>query len=134
MHTKFALSTNPWTQQKMTKANTPHKKPTYTSLDDLSITDDAPPSARVQPGGKYSPIFAKLQPLKRLKCPTGAAGRIGQQLRKWMEKNSVPGSVKITEHYGDGAGGVWLIPAQEQECREPVSQPMPAARALRKVA
>ena len=134
MHTKFALSTNPWTQQKMTKANQPVKAPSFTSPDDLSITDDAPPSARVQPGGKYSPIFAKLKPLKRLKCPTGAAGRIGQSLRKWMEKNSIAGTVKSTENYGDGAGGVWLIPAPEQECSQPVSQPMPAARALRKVA
>ena len=112
----------------MTKANTPYKKPTYTSLDDLSITDDAPPVARVQPGGKYSPIFAKLHPNKRLKCPTGAAGRLGQSLRKWMEKNSIAGTVKSTENYGDGAGGVWLIPAPEQECSQP------AARALRKVA
>ena len=86
----------------MTKANQPVKAPSFTSLDDLSITDDAPPSARVQPGGKYSPIFAKLKPLKRLKCPTGAAGRIGQSLRKWMEKNSVPGSGKALSTMATG--------------------------------
>ncbi len=103
----------------MTKANKPYKAAVLVDIADLIICDDPPPEARAQPGGKYSELFARLPAGQRLKCPTGAASRIGQQLRKWMQKNDVPGTVKSTENYGDGAGGVWMIPP---------------AKALRKVA
>lgn len=122
MHTKFANSTNPWTQQKMTKTNKPYRAPQITDVSELSICNDPPPEARANPEGKYSTLFAKLPAGKRLKCPTGTANRIGQGLRKWMEKNKVPGTVKSTENYGDGAGGVWLM------------APVEAAKPVRRVA
>lgn len=97
----------------MTKANKPYAAAMLIDISKLSICDDAPPAARTNPDGKYSAIFAKLTYEKRLKCPTGTASRIGQGLRKWMEKNNVQGMVKSTENYGDGMGGVWMMkPAQ----------------------
>lgn len=119
MQTQFANRINPWTSEKMNKNNTPRKAAKHTDLSDLAICNDPPPMARTVPEGKYSPIFRKLPPGQRLKCPTGTAGRIGQSLRKWMEKNKVPGTVTSTENYGDGAGGVWLI-APAQEAAKPV--------------
>lgn len=103
----------------MTKANKPYKPAVPVDVADLTICNDPPPQARTNPDGKYSALFDSLPAEKRLKCPTGTASRIGQGLRKWMEKNKVPGTVKSTENYGDGAGGVWMIPP---------------AKALRKVA
>lgn len=122
MNTAFANKINPWTQQKMTKTNKPYRAPQITDVSELSICNDPPPVARTHPEGKYSALFAKLPAGKRLKCPTGKAGPIGQQLRKWMQKNGVPGSVKSTEKYGDGAGGVWLM------------APVEAAKPVRRVA
>lgn len=99
----------------MTKSNKPYKAAAPVDISDLKICNDPPPVARTNPDGKYSTLFAVLPAGKRLKCPTGSAGRIGQALRKWMEKNKVPGSVKSTENYGDGAGGVWLMAPEERD-------------------
>lgn len=109
MQTKFADNKNPWTNKKMSKANRPIKPAEPTDISALSICNDPPPAARQNPEGKYTQIFDQLKPNQRLKCPSGSAGRIGQQLRKYLEKKGIAGNVKTTESYGDGHGGVWII-------------------------
>lgn len=93
----------------MSKANRPIKPAEPTDISALSICNDPPPAARQNPEGKYTQIFDQLKLNQRLKCPSGSAGRIGQQLRKYLEKKGIAGNVKTTESYGDGHGGVWII-------------------------
>jgi hypothetical protein len=109
MNTQFLNQTNPWTSQKMTKANQPVKSPRIIDASALSICNDPPPVARTIPEGKYTAIFNSLQFDQRLKCPTGSAGKIGQQLRKHLEKKKAIAKVTSTENYGDGMGGVWML-------------------------
>ncbi len=110
MQTQFFNKTNPWTQQKMTKANKPAMS---LQLSDLSISSDPLPTRRANPAGKYTEIFSKLKPGQCIKCPKGTAGRLGQALRKWIDQNNTGQRVSSTENYpADGAGRVWLLNAE----------------------
>ena len=105
---KFAKNTNPWTGEK------PAKKPmTIIDPDALEICDDPLPTARAMPDGKYSAKFAALAYGQCLKCPPGAAPKVATALKKWLDANKKPGSVRSALRYGDdGTGRVWLIAPQ----------------------
>jgi len=108
--TKFAKNTNPWTGEK------PAKKPmTIIDPEALEICDDPLPTARSAPEGKYSAKFAALAYGQCLKCPPGAAPKIATALKKWLDVNKKPGSVRSTLRYADdGTGRVWLIAPQQK--------------------
>lgn len=109
MTTLLPNGVNPWTGHKMTK-----KPSNPITLAELSICNDPLPTRRVMPGGKYTELFGKLQPGQCIKCPSGAAGRLGQALRKWIEANKSGLRVSSTDHYeADGLGRVWLLDKSE---------------------
>lgn len=76
----------------------------------LRIVDEPYKDGRSLPVSKYEAFFATVEAGKRIVCPTGRAGGLGSQLRKWLErqghKNAV---VKTRERCPDGDGGVWWV-------------------------
>lgn len=50
------------------------------------ITDEPYEENRRYYGSKYDSIFAKLKHNQHLAVPEGTAARVGQGLRKWLEK------------------------------------------------
>lgn len=115
MNTKFSTMKNPWTNERVTKSGKAYAAEQRINVDELVICDDPPPAGRTVPEGKYAVLFKKLRPRQRIRCAEGRASSIGQQLRKWLERHDKPGSVTITERYGDGYGGVWLIADEAAE-------------------
>ena len=64
-------------------------------------------------GSKYDAIFAKLKHNQRLAVPEGTAARVGQGLRKWLEKMGHHRPiVRSKEVCKDGMGGVWWLEGQ----------------------
>jgi hypothetical protein len=107
MATKFVKSTNPWTGEKMTKANKPQK---IIDPAELVICNDPLPAARSAPQGKYTARFLQLEYGQALKCPPGTASAIAAALRKWLEDRKKPGTVRYVSNYAeDGTGRVWLF-------------------------
>mgnify|MGYP003516732567 FL=1 len=103
--TKFAKLKNPWTGEKPAP-----RKITMIDPDDLEICDDPLPQGRAMPEGKYSAKFAALAYGQCLKCPPGAAPKIATALKKWLDVNKKPGSVRSAIRYSDdGTGRVWLL-------------------------
>ena len=103
--TKFAKRTNPWTGEKPAP-----RAVTLINPDDLEICDDPLPTARAMPEGKYSAKFAALAYGQCLKCPPCAAPKIATALKKWLDVNKKPGSVRSAIRYSDdGTGRVWLL-------------------------
>ena len=103
--TKFAKRTNPWTGEKPAP-----RVVTLINPDDLEICDDPLPQGRPMPEGKYSAKFAALAYGQCLKCPPGAAPKVATALKKWLDVNKKPGSVRSAIRYSeDGTGRVWLI-------------------------
>jgi hypothetical protein len=104
MATKFAKNTNPWTGER------PVKLQKIIDPTTLEICNDPLPIARSTPEGKYTGLFSKLKHGQALKCPPGAAPKIATALKKWLEVNNKPGTVRSALRYGeDGTGRVWLL-------------------------
>lgn len=81
----------------------------------LKIVDEPYVDGRSMTVSKYDAFFATVQPEKRIVCPTGRAGGLGSQLRKWLERQGhTKPIVKSRERCADGNGGVWWIKAQEK--------------------
>ena len=77
------------------------------------ITDEPYEENRRYYGSKYDAIFAKLKHNQRLAVPEGTAARVGQSLRKWLEKmGHTRPIVRSKEVCKDGMGGVWWLEGQ----------------------
>ena len=77
------------------------------------ITDEPYEENRRYYGSKYDAIFAKLKHNQRLAVPEGTAARVGQGLRKWLEKMGHHRPiVRSKEVCKDGMGGVWWLEGQ----------------------
>ena len=77
------------------------------------ITDEPYEENRRYYGSKYDSIFAKLKHNQRLAVPEGTAARVGQGLRKWLEKMGHHRPiVRSKEVCKDGMGGVWWLEGQ----------------------
>ena len=77
------------------------------------ITDEPYEENRRYYGSKYDAIFAKLKQNQRLAVPEGTAARVGQGLRKWLEKMGHHRPiVRSKEVCKDGMGGVWWLEGQ----------------------
>ena len=110
--TRFADRKNPWTGEKMTKTNKPMR---LIDPSELEICNDPLPATRSAPEGKYTPIFSKLKYGQSLKCPQGAAPKIATALKKWLEVNKKPGTVRSALRYAeDGTGRVWLLEPEKK--------------------
>ena len=110
--TRFANRKNPWTGEKMTKTNKPMQ---LIDPGALEICNDPLPARRTTPEGKYTQLFARMKYGQSLKCPPGSAPKIATALKKWLEVNKKPGSVRSTLRYAeDGTGRVWLLEPEKQ--------------------
>ena len=80
------------------------------------ITDEPYEENRRYYNSKYDSIFAKLKHNQRLAVPEGTAARVGQGLRKWLEKmghhHPIVRSKEVCKDGMGGMGGVWWLEGQ----------------------
>lgn len=78
--------------------------------DKLELTEDPPPVVRATKDGKYTELFEKAVATGgRIKCEGEQAAKIATSLKKFMKDRKIDGTVRSTNKYGDGMGGVWFI-------------------------
>jgi len=88
-----------------------NKKPAHINLDDLKLTDDPLPTARVSTGSKYEALFTlAMKSGKAIKTPARRAAGVSNVARMWLRRHGhTSHTTRSVSDYGDGHGRVWII-------------------------
>lgn len=89
--TSFATRTNPFTGQPAIQHHDKTRMPNIpVNLELLTICNDPIPTHRAQTEGKYDALLKSLKPGQCIKCPTTDVERIGNAIRKHIERHHPP--------------------------------------------
>lgn len=113
--TSFATRTNPFTGQPAIQHHDKTRMPNIpVNLELLTICNDPIPTHRAQTEGKYDALLKSLKPGQCIKCPTTDVERIGNAIRKHIERHHPTCMLRSMRDYGDGMGRVWMLPRPEK--------------------